>query len=378
VSASECLEAAVADSSCPEPGPSEEPCPTSTMPVEVTVQDASNQTETPPVSEDESTPDEEPLVIVHVEPSSPSPPLPCPTPSPPPPPVVDVSGLELLSNSIEQFTQREAEQQQQQQLAVQPPREPTPPPPPQPPVTEHLVGGLGLLCALAEQRFMEDIVSNNTEEPSSKPTPLEPKLTNSVVQLERIDINRNYKSPKSEREIKKFIAAKVSQYQEQAPSNNDVQTTDFMDAMELDMRMRLAELQRRYKEKQKELSRLQHPRRTSDDGSNSPGKRGPGRPRKRKLSSPQSPSRSSSRPARKKERSPPILEKEDEGTTKTAKPTTKDILKPPTLTKILTSSRLKPCKFKLPTSNVPKSPSIKVPRPAPKQDALDTGENTVL
>ena len=30
-----------------------------------------------------------------------------------------------------------------------------------------------------------------------------------------------------------------------------------MDALELDMRMRLAELQRRYKDKQRELSRLQ-------------------------------------------------------------------------------------------------------------------------
>ena len=31
---------------------------------------------------------------------------------------------------------------------------------------------------------------------------------------------------------------------------------DGMDAMELEMRMRLAELQRRYKEKQRELARL--------------------------------------------------------------------------------------------------------------------------
>jgi hypothetical protein len=34
-----------------------------------------------------------------------------------------------------------------------------------------------------------------------------------------------------------------------------------MDALELDMRMRLAELQRRYKDKQRELSRLQNPKR---------------------------------------------------------------------------------------------------------------------
>ncbi|KAF4528330.1 hypothetical protein B566_EDAN012097 [Ephemera danica] len=367
--ADECLEAAAADSSCAEPSTSDEPSGSSTMmPTEVTVQDASNQTETPPVSEDEATPDEEAPLTVDEEPSPPP-----PSPSPPPvPPPVDVSGLELLSNSIEQFTQREAEQQQQ--LAVETPVEQPPPPPP----VEHMVGGLGLLCALAEQRFMEDIVSHS-EEPAVAPT-VETKSSNSSSTTERVDIHRNYKSPKSEREIKKFIAAKVSQYQEQEKSSTDVHSVDFMDAMELDMRMRLAELQRRYKEKQKELSKLQHPRRTSDDGSNSPGKRGPGRPRKRKLSSPQSPSRSSSRPARaKKERSPPVLEKEEDSpSTPKLQKATKDILKPPTLTKILTSSRLKPCKFKLPSSNPkPQTPAVKALRPPKQQDVVDTGERTL-
>ncbi|XP_059804520.1 BAH and coiled-coil domain-containing protein 1 [Hypanus sabinus] len=58
---------------------------------------------------------------------------------------------------------------------------------------------------------------------------------------------------------------------------------DGMDALELEMRMRLAELQRRYKEKQRELTKLQrrhdHER---DENSRSPARRGPGRPRKRK------------------------------------------------------------------------------------------------
>ncbi|XP_059587967.1 BAH and coiled-coil domain-containing protein 1 isoform X5 [Alligator mississippiensis] len=56
-----------------------------------------------------------------------------------------------------------------------------------------------------------------------------------------------------------------------------------LDTQEVEMRMRLAELQRRYKEKQRELVKLQrrhdHER---DESSRSPARRGPGRPRKRK------------------------------------------------------------------------------------------------
>ncbi|TRY53903.1 hypothetical protein DNTS_005342 [Danionella cerebrum] len=58
---------------------------------------------------------------------------------------------------------------------------------------------------------------------------------------------------------------------------------DCMDAPELDMRVRLAELQQRYREKQRELAKLQrkhdHQR---EESPRSPARRGPGRPRKRK------------------------------------------------------------------------------------------------
>ncbi|XP_065419826.1 LOW QUALITY PROTEIN: BAH and coiled-coil domain-containing protein 1 [Chrysemys picta bellii] len=59
-----------------------------------------------------------------------------------------------------------------------------------------------------------------------------------------------------------------------------------LDTQEVEMRLRLAELQRRYKEKQRELVKLQ--RRNDhehDESSRSPARRGPGRPRKRKHSS---------------------------------------------------------------------------------------------
>ncbi|XP_072795924.1 BAH and coiled-coil domain-containing protein 1 isoform X1 [Vicugna pacos] len=61
---------------------------------------------------------------------------------------------------------------------------------------------------------------------------------------------------------------------------------DRLDTQEVEMRVQLAELQRRFKEKQRELARLQRRHdRERDDSSRSPARRGPGRPRKRKYSS---------------------------------------------------------------------------------------------
>lgn len=57
-----------------------------------------------------------------------------------------------------------------------------------------------------------------------------------------------------------------------------------MDAMELDFRMRLAEVQRQYKEKQRELVKLQRRRDSEDRCEESHGslaRRGPSRPWKR-------------------------------------------------------------------------------------------------
>uniref|UniRef100_A0A3Q0QR03 BAH domain and coiled-coil containing 1 n=1 Tax=Amphilophus citrinellus TaxID=61819 RepID=A0A3Q0QR03_AMPCI len=59
---------------------------------------------------------------------------------------------------------------------------------------------------------------------------------------------------------------------------------ETMDGPELAMRVKLAELQRRYKEKQKELAKLQrkHDHHRKEETPRSPARRGPGRPRKRK------------------------------------------------------------------------------------------------
>ncbi|XP_057213780.1 BAH and coiled-coil domain-containing protein 1 isoform X2 [Triplophysa rosa] len=63
-------------------------------------------------------------------------------------------------------------------------------------------------------------------------------------------------------------------------------TMETLDREELAMRMRLAELQRLYKEKQRELAKLQRKYdHQKEETSRSPARRGPGRPRKRKSTS---------------------------------------------------------------------------------------------
>ncbi|XP_066292516.1 trinucleotide repeat-containing gene 18 protein-like isoform X5 [Branchiostoma lanceolatum] len=78
-----------------------------------------------------------------------------------------------------------------------------------------------------------------------------------------------------------------------------------MDLVELDMRMKLAELQRRYKEKQRELARLQRKREKKRKKENGPVKRGPGRPRKRRFhqNSPKSSMKSGEGPSKVERRS---------------------------------------------------------------------------
>ncbi|TRY99905.1 hypothetical protein DNTS_004338, partial [Danionella cerebrum] len=63
-------------------------------------------------------------------------------------------------------------------------------------------------------------------------------------------------------------------------------TMETLDREELAMRVRLADLQRRYKEKQRELAKLQRKHdHQKEETARSPARRGPGRPRKRKSTS---------------------------------------------------------------------------------------------
>ncbi|CAB3363977.1 Hypothetical predicted protein [Cloeon dipterum] len=330
---------------------------------EVKVQDASNQTETPPVSEDEVSRDaaseadaqdeqvleidcKEPEMAEIEEPISPETTMPEEQEPDaekeakpmeqfvPKAPLVDLSGLELLSNSIEQFVEREKEAEKQSAVA---------------PKLQPIIGGLELLCVLAEHRRTEVIEKEKlqTEErpiqveekleielEAEEPAPVKPNVP------EKHDVNRNYKSPSSEKKIKKYIAKKNMQFSDNSTSSQSTNSSENSNEnVELGLRMKLALLQKRYKAKQKELSKLQQPRRNSvvsDDSCSSPNKRRPGRPRKRKLSPLPSPKK-----AKVTKEVEKTLEKEENMPSK-SKP--KDILKPPTLNtnKILTSPKFKP------------------------------------
>ncbi|XP_044253673.1 protein winged eye isoform X2 [Tribolium madens] len=197
----------------------------------------------------------------------------------------DISGLELLSNSIVEFengrgsvkleqmehketgeTLKNYEKESERSQTI-----------------NDTLGGLKLLCALAEQRIMEENVEKHRiEKEKSKEHKSEKRklkkehsdeheskrkknkrdkngfkhescrisVTNSVEDcICPIENYRSYKTPESEEEVKKFIASK---------SQASCCDGDWpqMNEMELDMRMKLADLQRQYREKQKELSRL--------------------------------------------------------------------------------------------------------------------------
>ena len=181
--------------------------------------------------------------------------------------------------------------------------------------------GLNLLCALAEQRIFEEqnenalssladvaattpsVSTSVVDQPQESPCIFSPSPKRSSTPQESsipgtstgiaysldlstptkgIDINRNYKSPQSEREVKAFLATRSPKNQTEI--ENEFTTPpelkiDRVDPAELDRRMQFAEIQRKYKVKQKRLCKLQSKKELV-----SPLKRGPGRPRKKKLS----------------------------------------------------------------------------------------------
>ncbi|CAH1794221.1 unnamed protein product [Owenia fusiformis] len=114
--------------------------------------------------------------------------------------------------------------------------------------------GLELLSALCEKRSAES------------ESPQKSKMTE-TNQAKRIKLPRKLSKP-----ITSFL------------KKESFEGSEGMDAMELEMRMRLAELQKRYKEKQRQLSKLnsiKNRRESSDKESKRGQSRGPGRPKKR-------------------------------------------------------------------------------------------------
>ncbi|XP_060522876.1 protein winged eye isoform X2 [Cylas formicarius] len=217
----------------------------------------------------------------------------------------DLSGLELLSNSIVEFEicRNSVEDNvckpevtgNEQNTSEASGEDTLPMEEAEPKKVEDNFGGLDLLCALAEQRIREESIVNPSKErtkdrdkerkrekrKSKKHSLDEPKRKKvksekrhcsddrerqrrkkeKRISSDRSDSEKqerelclckfkSYKTPESEQEVRKFLASKS---QSTFCCNRE---WPCMNAMELDMRIRLADLQRQYREKQKELSKL--------------------------------------------------------------------------------------------------------------------------
>uniref|UniRef100_A0A0K2UI60 Putative LOC100645596 [Bombus terrestris] n=1 Tax=Lepeophtheirus salmonis TaxID=72036 RepID=A0A0K2UI60_LEPSM len=113
-----------------------------------------------------------------------------------------------------------------------------------------------------------DTLESSQTDTKKEPIKVEPpNVTHSTLtKLNNIpsDFHRNYRSPEAEREAKAFIASKSVKSPSCIPSSSDEmdftspkRSLDDMEAWEIGMRMNLAEIQRKYKEKYKELYKLQ-------------------------------------------------------------------------------------------------------------------------
>lgn len=210
----------------------------------------------------------------------------------------DLSGLELLSNSIVEFEscRNSIDEDVSPDTTPEEPSASTTEEPVRVAAMDDNLGGLEILCALAEQRILEEnekprdkerskerrrekrkAKRHSSDEPRKKKSKSDRHHSKDREHRKRKDRHsseksgsdkekktcscqesyRNYQSVESEEEVRKFIASKS----QRLCCKGD---WPCMNAMELDMRMKLAELQRQYREKQKELSKLKPKKHSAD------------------------------------------------------------------------------------------------------------------
>ncbi|KAF2880243.1 hypothetical protein ILUMI_25928, partial [Ignelater luminosus] len=155
----------------------------------------------------------------------------------------------------------------------------------------------------AKQSVSEEVASNQNVMNGVYEEMLNNKKNSEKCSCKESD-HRTYKSRESEEGVKKYIASKS----QPAYTKDD---WPEMNAMELDMRMKLAELQRQYKEKQRELHKLKPKRKSLDEKES----------KKRK-------SRKKSTHSDRSTTPPPLLDKMDVPVTPNKNV---ELLKPPTL-----------------------------------------------
>ncbi|CAL1267977.1 unnamed protein product [Larinioides sclopetarius] len=113
--------------------------------------------------------------------------------------------------------------------------------------------GLGLLCALAEQRFLEESMNVEDNKTNTVQTESQESFSFSEETKTKIDLNSSISREQTNSEDSFLSSCSSSQ--------------DYDEVSELDMRARLAELQKKYRQKQRELELLRNKREkeNSDD-----------------------------------------------------------------------------------------------------------------
>merc|ERR1719483_143549 len=145
---------------------------------------------------------------------------------------------------------------------------------------------LGLLCAITAEDYHDQL---NWVDP--------------IIKLKgRINVKK-YWTQESEKEAKDYISGKIKQFTKDHPESVEeakydnikalakmvkkIKNMEIMSQLEVDLRLKITELQNNYREKQKSLSKLKTPRKKNMK--NKKGKqRGPGRPKKKKFPNPKS------------------------------------------------------------------------------------------
>lgn len=210
---------------------------------------------------------------------------------------VDLSGLQLLSNSIDVFQKKIIKQEPGEQMQITSPTIAsttiTPPIPenaedkplvsiPRSSIAKSMpddaFGGLTLLCALAEQRLEEDFQSNTTPSPSMNEidSPQEIKKRKHKVKSSKKSKHKEMKKAKKRKhsedndehdELKNEFAASLKRVKTKIDNFPITSVDEVFRLMEQDMQQKLANITRQCEEKKRELKKIKT---TSVDKESSP------------------------------------------------------------------------------------------------------------
>merc|ERR1719192_1842193 len=144
---------------------------------------------------------------------------------------------------------------------------------------------LGLLCAITADDYENHL---NWVDP--------------VVRLKKTLNVKKYPNQASEKEARDFISKKIKQFTKDHPESLEeekydnikmlakmvkkIKNMEIMSQLEVDMRLKITELQNTFREKQKSLSKLKTPRKNKNVKNKKGKQRGPGRPKKKKFPNP--------------------------------------------------------------------------------------------